>query len=224
MLTQKAKRLSKCQSAISRTFILSQCILAFALIGCAGIAQAHDWHAHGQHGQGNEDNANAVKPEDTKQPEANSDETNKTVESAEQIPLAGPQVKAFAPFSKTATAYIDGQHLVVESNGLPEHQMMVGIVSWQQQVPLPQPFTGKNAWRLPLHPQPAAKPISVLKDPLSGAIALAVNGVPIFCALNNRGEDTLLAGELDQWGGHCGRVEMIITIMPLRCTSRNKSV
>ena len=36
-------------------------------------------------------------------------------------------------------------------------------------------------------------------------IALAVNGVPIFNALNNRGEDSHAIGELDKWGGHCGR-------------------
>ena len=40
---------------------------------------------------------------------------------------------------------------------------------------------------------------------LRGAIAIAVNGVPIFNALNNRGDDALLAGELDDWGGYCGR-------------------
>ncbi|MEM8670352.1 MAG: YHYH protein [Planctomycetota bacterium] len=56
-----------------------------------------------------------------------------------------------------------------------------------------------------MNPRPADEPISVLEEPLRGAIALAVNGVPIFCALNNRAEDTFLAGELDQWGGHCGR-------------------
>lgn len=34
-----------------------------------------------------------------------------------------------------------------------------------------------------------------------------MNGIPVFNALNNRGEDALLAGELDQWGGHCGRAD-----------------
>jgi Ca2+-binding EF-hand superfamily protein len=41
-----------------------------------------------------------------------------------------------------------------------------------------------------------------------GAIALAVNGVPIFNPIKNDGRtDTFLAGELDQWGGHCGRAD-----------------
>ena len=50
-------------------------------------------------------------------------------------------------------------------------------------------------------------PISGLHALYRGAIALAVNGVPIFNALNNRGEDAYLVGELDQWGGHCGRAD-----------------
>ena len=99
----------------------------------------------------------------------------------------------------------DANTLFVESNGLPNHNMMVGIRAWQQQVPLPQPFTGNNAWQIPLKPRLAKKPISAKNNLFRGAIALAVNGVPIFNALNNRGEDAYLAGELDQWGGHCGR-------------------
>jgi Raf kinase inhibitor-like YbhB/YbcL family protein len=39
-----------------------------------------------------------------------------------------------------------------------------------------------------------------------GAIAIAVNGVPIFNPIKNDGKtDTLIAGELDEYGGHCGR-------------------
>ncbi|MDP5140924.1 MAG: YHYH protein, partial [Spirosomaceae bacterium] len=31
--------------------------------------------------------------------------------------------------------------------------------------------------------------------------------IPIFNPLNNRGEDANVIGELDQWGGHCGRAD-----------------
>ncbi len=48
---------------------------------------------------------------------------------------------------------------------------------------------------------------SVLRAGGLGLGALAVNGVPIFNALNNRGDGALLAGELDQWGGHAGRAD-----------------
>ena len=40
-----------------------------------------------------------------------------------------------------------------------------------------------------------------------GAIAIAVNGVPIFNTLNNRGEYAADVGELDTWGGHSGRAD-----------------
>ena len=92
-------------------------------------------------------------------------------------------------------------------DGMPAHQMMVGITSWQQQVPTPQPYSGGNAWRIPARPVFAEHPISAKTQLYRGAIALAVNGVPIFNALNNRGDDAYLAGELDKWGGHSGRAD-----------------
>ena len=50
-------------------------------------------------------------------------------------------------------------------------------------------------------------PVSASTGLFRGAIAIAVNGVPIFNALNNRGDDAFLAGELDEWGGHAGRAD-----------------
>jgi phosphatidylethanolamine-binding protein (PEBP) family uncharacterized protein len=112
--------------------------------------------------------------------------------------------EAFGPKVKTRT---DGKFLYVESDGLPAHSMMVGITSWQQQVPLPQPYMGNNAWRIPLKPVPAKEPVSIKGKFLRGAVALAVNGIPIFNPQNNRGEISQEIGELDQWGGHCGRAD-----------------
>jgi hypothetical protein len=41
-----------------------------------------------------------------------------------------------------------------------------------------------------------------------GAIAVAANGIPIFNPIKNDGRtDTFLAGELDEYGGHCGRAD-----------------
>lgn len=113
--------------------------------------------------------------------------------------------EGFAPFKDKLKVRSEENYFYVESDGLPSHPMMKGIRSWQQQVPLPQPYTGNNAWRIPLKPVLAEKPISAKKALYRGAVALAVNGVPIFNALNNRGEDAFLAGELDEWGGHSGR-------------------
>ena len=110
----------------------------------------------------------------------------------------------FGMFPKLRTRS-DGRYFYVESDAIPDHNMMVGIKAWQQQVPVPQPFTGNNSWQIPLNPVPARNPMSTRNNALRGAIAFAVNGVPIFNALNNRGVDAFAAGELDHWGGHCGR-------------------
>jgi hypothetical protein len=114
--------------------------------------------------------------------------------------------KHFEPFKDKVKYRSDGDYFYVESNGFPDHPMMIGITAWQQQVPLPQPYTGKNAWRIPLQPKLADKPVSAKSALFRGAIALAANGVPIFNPIKNDGKtDTYLAGELDEYGGHCGR-------------------
>jgi Raf kinase inhibitor-like YbhB/YbcL family protein len=113
--------------------------------------------------------------------------------------------RPFSKFSNHVRLRWDDSFLYVESNGLPEHNMMIGITAWQQQVPLPQNYFGANAWQIPLHPTPSINPLSIRDHFLRGAIGLAVNGVPIFNPQNNRGEISQEIGELDRWGGHCGR-------------------
>jgi hypothetical protein len=120
---------------------------------------------------------------------------------------AGTLASYFSAFPQHVRTREDGQNLYVESDGLADHTMMTGIRSWQQQVPLPADYTGGNAWTIPLAPRLADQPVSARTGLFRGAIALAVNGVPIFNALNNRGEDALLAGELDEFGGHAGRAD-----------------
>lgn len=120
---------------------------------------------------------------------------------------APPQAEYFGKFSPKVNLRWDKSFLYIESNGLPQHSMMTGITAWQQQVPLPQDYTGENAWRIPLVPVPAATPRTVKNQFLRGAIAIAANGIPIFNPQNNRGELSQEIGELDQWGGHCGRAD-----------------
>ncbi len=116
-------------------------------------------------------------------------------------PLAAP----FAAFAPKVGVRWDEKYLYVEAKGLPDHPLMAGIKSWQQQVPIPQTYAGASAWRIPLHPVPAKEPMSAKTHFLRGAIALAANGIPIFNALNNRGDDAKKFGELDNFGGHCGK-------------------
>ncbi len=126
--------------------------------------------------------------------------------AAANVTNAPQTAKAFLPFTKLDLR-ADGEFLYVGSNGLPDHTMMVGITAWQQQVPLPQPYFDDNAWRIPLKPVVAKEPAIIKGRFLRGAIALAVNGIPIFNPQNNRGEISYEIGELDQWGGHCGRAD-----------------
>jgi hypothetical protein len=42
---------------------------------------------------------------------------------------------------------------------------------------------------------------------LRGAVAIAVNGIAIFNPYTNTGVDAFLDGQLDQYGGHCGRAD-----------------
>lgn len=165
------------------------------------IGLAHEGHSH------------APTPENKKKIERLNTE-QKVMFVATQLPasqqdLKRPEVaKHFGPFDDKVKVRWDKEFLYVESNGMPDHPMMIGITAWQQQVPLPQSYTGSNAWRIPLHPVPAKNPMSAKEHFFRGAIALAVNGIPIFNPIKNDGKtDTLLAGELDQWGGHCGRAD-----------------
>lgn len=112
--------------------------------------------------------------------------------------------QAFAPFRERLGISRDENFLYVEGNGLPDHPMMAGITAWQQQVPIPHDFTGELRFKLPLNPEYLEEPGELT---LMGPIALAVNGIPIFDALTQSGKDAYAGGELDQWGGHCGRAD-----------------
>ena len=98
--------------------------------------------------------------------------------TAQQIPILLAQfdetpemAKAFAAFVelKAIQTRWDNRFFYVESKGIPDHRMMVGISAWQQQVPLPQSYFGDNAWRIPLHPVPAKKPLTAKNNFLRGS-------------------------------------------------------
>lgn len=115
---------------------------------------------------------------------------------------------SFSYFKPDINTRSDATWYYVESLGLPDHETMLGITAWQQQVPIPQCYIGNNAWSIPLHPQIAANPVPVnTKHFLRGAIAIAVNGIAIFSPYTNTGVDAFLDGQLDQFGGHSGRAD-----------------
>jgi hypothetical protein len=196
-------------STTARTLVVSALVVGAAAPGRE--AAAHPWHRHSSRVPAVEaidradtgDAPAAVVTPPPADPRFRLAATRKPGRAAADISAA------FEPFTERGAIATrrDDRFFYVESNGIPEHPLMVGIRAWQQQVPLPQKYVGDNAWRIPLEPIPAATPLSTRNRFLRGAIALAVNGVPIFNPLNNRGEDALLIGELDEYGGHCGRAD-----------------
>ena len=114
----------------------------------------------------------------------------------------------FAPFASTVSTTYDANFFYVNSTGIPNHTMMVGISSngWQQQVPISKCYINSSHWTIPLNPVFAATPVPVSPAHFTkGAIAKATNGVPIFNSYTNTGADAFLTGQLDNYGGHCGR-------------------
>jgi len=74
-----------------------------------------------------------------------------------KVPQTNKPIQAipFEFFSSHVRVSWDNRFLYIESDSMPDHGMMVGITNWQQQVPVPQNYTGSNAWRIPLVPTPS---------------------------------------------------------------------
>lgn len=190
------------------------CALAILLPSSPGFVGAHDWHPE---------------PDALPSPSTPFTAEEQALINAELAALQEVAVASAAPnladvsavptsvklFADTFSNFRpklrfrwDTSNFWVESDGIPDHNMMVGITAWQQQIPLPTFYFGANAWRLPLNPIPTNTPYLITTNTFTrGAIALAANGIPIFNPYNNRGEASALIGELDQWGGHCGRAD-----------------
>jgi hypothetical protein len=146
----------------------------------------------------------------------------------EAAPAAGygeTMASSFGVFRPRVRSYFDATTFYVEADNVPDPALMpapmVGITSWQQQIPLPTSYFasttnperdsgsigfGKpNVWRLPLVPTPAANPIPISAGNFQrGAIAVAADGIAIFNPRNNTGRVSYEIGELDSYGGHCG--------------------
>ena len=87
-------------------------------------------------------------------------------------------VSSFTPFKPFVRFYSDEKYFYSESDSMPNPalmpNLMVGITSWQQQIPVPVAYFGNvtnpegdraslgfgqpNVWRIPLVPVPAAAP------------------------------------------------------------------
>ena len=150
--------------------------------------------------------------------------------TARLVEILGPTApesidSTFASYKPRVKTRWDATYFYVESNGMPTAMpAMKGITAWQQQVPIPQPYSGNNAWAIPLNPVIADVPVSLDTALHTGAVAIAINGVPVFNPENNRGEFSQDIGELDAFGGHCGRADDYhYHIAPVHLASKSSS-
>ncbi len=108
------------------------------------------------------------------------------------VPNKAAIAETFEPFAKLkAVKYRqDEDFFYVESNSMPDHRMMVGITAWQQQVPIPQPYFGDNAWRIPLEPVVAKIPCRPSRISFVARLPWLRTEYPFFNPIKNDGERT----------------------------------
>lgn len=135
------------------------------------------------------------------------DDGEDPIVETDPIEESDPTVLAasFEPYSDLVSTSFDDDYFYVTSTGIPNHQMMVGITAWIAQVPIPYPFTGDDAWSIPLNPEYSTETVSIEDNLRRGAIGIAANGIPIFNPINASGLVSKDIGELDEFGGHSGR-------------------
>lgn len=115
--------------------------------------------------------------------------------------------EAFLAFGDMLSVHCDETFMYIEAFTFANHEMMVGITAWNEQVPIPHRLTDNNSWRIPMNPELTGENTPTTDQ---GPIAVAVNGVIIFNptrqdGIYNEGSDPFLIGELDACGGHSGR-------------------
>jgi hypothetical protein len=138
-----------------------------------------------------------------------SDSADEAAVSGDLDPACLGKDVAFAAFADQLNIFCDDVYMYIEADNLADHEKMVGITAWNQQVPIPQDFHEDNAWRIPLYPVMASSPTPTTGE---GPVAVAINGVMVYNPTQQDGvydtsRDPYLIGELDHCGGHSGRAD-----------------
>lgn len=138
-------------------------------------------------------------------------ERPRTTAAADTLNTRCEQIKnsvADAGFSDKVSVTCESARVIIASDTYPDHEKMTGIVGTNEQTAVPADYAGP----IPLSPILGTTPVT--RD---AALAVAVNGVPIF-DYTGGGEmgqsdlqhyqaqhDTLQTQQLDVCGGHAGR-------------------
>ncbi len=185
----------------NRELVMKNLYLLFCIVVALSSLRsvdAHPWHTHTTIDEVHDDGVGVgfTIPQNAGDAPTNSEAVARIAESV-------------AHFQNEGVSYRwDDDYFYIESDGVPSHPTIAGITMWQQQIGLPQNYSGDNSFRIPLNPQLSDSPLSVLTNippAFTAAMGVAVNGIPIFPAYNNRIEDTVAIGEVDDFGGHSGR-------------------
>ena len=105
------------------------------------------------------DNTSTDTTSDSNTSSTDTDSINDSSDSNSTSDLISTIVSHFNDFSGV-TITSDDDHFYIHSYSWPGHGMGVGIISWQEQVPIPQNYTGDNSWVIPISPKMADEPLS----------------------------------------------------------------
>lgn len=129
-------------------------------------------------------------------------------DESEVAPVSTNQVNDVAFLSSLFLQYdgvlstnSDADNFYVNSNGIANHRMMVGITVSNDRLVVPHHY---DAWAIPLRPEISDDEISLETDLREGVVAIAINGVPIFNPIGEGGQRLNDTGKLDEFGGQAG--------------------
>ncbi|MEL6558799.1 MAG: YHYH protein [Bacteroidota bacterium] len=121
--------------------------------------------------------------------------------STDQVNDVASLSSLFLQYDGVLSTNSDADHFFVNSNGIANHRMMVGITVSDDRVVVPHNY---DSWAIPLRPEISSEEISLETDLREGAVAIAINGVPIFNPIGEDGRILNDTGELDEFGGQAG--------------------
>ena len=149
----------------------------------------------------------------------------------EKVTTDGTLHQAFSEFDEDNTdIYLDGNQVVIETNGLPNHT----TVYWGEEHPLYVEATvavGLTPSIIPNYDASATLRVSSDPDLASnttatrlGAIGIAVSGAAIFNDSEGNGPLSSALGSLDYAGGHIGPSEYHYHLEPIPITSDDEKL
>ena len=129
------------------------------------------------------------------------EEPDSTHQTADQINDVAFLSSLFLQYDGVHSTNSDSDFFYINSNGIANHRMMVGISISNDQVVVPHDY---DSWVIPLKPEISSDEVSLNTDLREGVVAIAINGIPIVNPIGDDGQVLNDTGELDEFGGQAG--------------------